>query len=267
MKRTAILCLMTALTIAAAGKAPASNPETNSGTILKAEDGKWPAKLEEGRTLLQEPGNQAEAIFRCFDPVIAHFEATYKDSTNKIYCTSDPKTTLIYLLAAAANDAIAEDKEAAEALKDTFLFSSLETDGRDVVVISETWAEAHYLKAYACVELNQIKKAKAELKHALDLSPLNAIYWAELGHVLQTERNWPKAIKAFQRSEEASKFSLDERKNLDLARAWRGIGYCLTEMGKTKEAEKQYRKCLELDANDKMAISELQYLKGLLEQD
>jgi tetratricopeptide (TPR) repeat protein len=254
------------LSIGAAGKTSAPKPETNPGTAPKTEDEKWPAKLEEGRTLLQGKGNQAEAISRCFDPIIAHFEAAYKNSTNKIYCAADPQTTLTYLLSAAADDAIDENKEVAEALKNTFLFSSLKTGGRNVVVLSETWAEAHYLKAYACVELGLAKKAKAELKRALDLSPLNAIYWAELGHVLQMEKNWPKAMKAFQKSEEAAAFSADEYKNHDLARAWRGIGYCLTETGKIKEAEKQYRKCLELDADDKMAISELQYLRGLLKQ-
>ena len=253
------------LFISATGQASDSKTETsdigkNTGKTNSVEKIDWSVKLEEGRNLVaKKEGNALEAISCFFNPIIEHFEATYNDSTNKIYCASDPSTTLIYLMSSAMRSAV---DEADVPITNSLPFS-LGDDTRGTVVIKPTWAEAYYLKAYALIELGHPEKAKAELKHALDLSPLNAIYWAELGHVLQLEKKWIKCMKAFRKSEEASKFSSDDRKNLDLARAWRGIGFCLTEMGKLDESEQMYKKCLELDEKDKMALNELDYIQQL----
>ncbi len=70
-------------------------------------------------------------------------------------------------------------------------------------------------------------------------------------------------VKIGKKSEEASEFSSFARKNFDLARSWRGMGYALVEMGKLEDAENQYYKCLDLDENDKKAIAELKYISGL----
>lgn len=57
----------------------------------------------------------------------------------------------------------------------------------------------------------------------------------------------------------------DYRDN-DTARAWRGIGFVYIETGKLDEAEELYKKCLELNAEDKMAKAELAYIENLREK-
>jgi tetratricopeptide (TPR) repeat protein len=57
--------------------------------------------------------------------------------------------------------------------------------------------------------------------------------------------------------------SSKETRKEDLARAWRGEGYCLVEQGKLDEAEALYRKCLDADPDDRKAQRELQYVQGL----
>jgi Flp pilus assembly protein TadD len=49
----------------------------------------------------------------------------------------------------------------------------------------------------------------------------------------------------------------------ELARARRGLGYVLVEMGKLNEAEKKYQQCLAADPKDTKAAQELEYVRGL----
>ena len=267
MKKTIILLLLIASSLSVMAKSFSPESENSLKFPNKKKDEKWSIKLEEGREVLLQKKKSQKAISDYFDPIISHFEELYKESTNKVYCASDPRVTLFYLISAAVQqDASAEDKEVLKELKENLLFSTIQMDGRGVVVISRTWAEAYYLKAYAYVELGEIERAEIELKHALDLSPLNAIYWAELGHTFQVRKNWVEAKKAFENSQEAASFSPDNQKNHDLARAWRGIGFCLIEMGKTEEAKKQYLKCLELNPDDKKALNELEYIKRVIKE-
>jgi tetratricopeptide (TPR) repeat protein len=53
----------------------------------------------------------------------------------------------------------------------------------------------------------------------------------------------------------------EQHQELDLGRAWRGMGYVLIEQGRLEEAEAIYKKCLTLDPNDEKAKGELRYIK------
>jgi Flp pilus assembly protein TadD len=61
----------------------------------------------------------------------------------------------------------------------------------------------------------------------------------------------------------AREFSPPEAQNIELSRAWRGLGYVCVEQGKLDDAEKMYRQCLDLDAKDSRAVNELQYIQGV----
>src|SRR5262249_39777721 len=147
--------------------------------------------------------------------------------------------TLFYLLQAAASE---KSKSSA-------------------VVLSGNWGYAYYLKAYCLLDLGRANDAKAPLLRAVALAPQNAQFLGELGYIYQSEKNWPLALETFQRAENAAKeFSPEQSRNAELARAWRGIGYVLVELGRLDEAEAMYRKCLQLNAQDAMAQRELAYV-------
>src|SRR4030095_13970088 len=102
--------------------------------------------------------------------------------------------------------------------------------------------------------LGRPSEAKAQLLRAVALAPQNAQFLGELGHVYQLEKNWPLALQTFQRAESAAKeITSEQARNGELARAWRGMGYVLVELGRLDEAEAMYRKCLELNAQDAKA--------------
>lgn len=96
---------------------------------------------------------------------------------------------------------------------------------KGTVVLDATWAEAYFLKGYALVELNRMSEAKKELFKATKLSPYNPNYWAELGHILQTEKDWDDCIQAFEKTAESAAFFQGQEKVRYLTRAWRGIGF------------------------------------------
>ena len=90
------------------------------------------------------------------------------------------------------------------------------------------------------------------------------MYRSELGHIYQLKRDWKKAKDTFSKAEvSAETFSPPELKNKELARAKRGVGYSLIELGKLEEAEEKFRQCLAIDRDDNVAMKELKYIESI----
>ncbi len=221
------------------GIEPKSTTE-ESTTESDDKDSVWSDRLEQGRKQI-ESKEPYGAIADHLDPVIEHYEETYKDETRTIYCAANMKETVAY----------------------TAMSLPKSSEDSGTLVLDQVWAEAYYLKAYSFVELNQLDQAKAALQHALKLSPRHSQYWAELGHVFQTEKDWKRCMTAYEKAAESASFSDDDMEKNHLTRAWRGMGFVLVELGKLTAAEEKYKQCLELDPNDKRAKAELDYIKGL----
>jgi tetratricopeptide (TPR) repeat protein len=191
----------------------------------------------EAQTLAKGKKLQA-AIEKC-EKVITTYKAYYENRKEKIYCSSTSTETLGYLLKAAA------------------------VDKHDAIALSATWSNAYYLKGYALQELGRLAEARSALQLALALSPWNSQYLSELGSVYQREKNWPKAKATFEQAEDQARISPADVKAEELARARRGLGYVLVEMGRLDEAEKKYQQCLAADPKDTKAAQELEYVRGL----
>jgi tetratricopeptide (TPR) repeat protein len=220
-----LLVFVAFLSPAWAGDPPQPDPEEKQQIAF----------LTRGISLLQQK-HPAEAIADVFDKMIAAYDRRYATETRKVYTARTPEESLFYLLKAAG-------------------------DKQNAVVVSWIWSEPHYYKGYALIELGRLAEARASLEHALSMAPMHARYLEEIGELSVRERNWPAAIEKFKTAEEAARTtSPPNLKNAELARAWRGIGYVLVEQGNLDEAEKMYRQCLELDANDRRAAAELKYV-------
>lgn len=177
-----------------------------------------------------------DAITSCFNPALKQYKTLYKNEKRKIFCARTSTESLLYLLDAASKD------EAA-------------------IVLSSTWAELHFYKAYALVETGNMKEAHTELIKAIKLSPHNAHYLSELGYTYLKQKKWDKALEIYKKSADATEFSPDKSKAFAKGRAYRGSGYALIELGRLDEAEDKYKQCLLLNVNDKKAAAELRYIK------
>jgi tetratricopeptide (TPR) repeat protein len=191
--------------------------------------------LVTGRDLMTV-GEPRRAIDEYFDKVIGHFERAYQDSERAVYSSQSLQMGLVY--AAIPRP----DKKGSE-------------------VLDSTWGDAYLLKAYALVALGELQHARDALQSALTVSPMSAKYLSELANTYVTERNFGQAIELYRRAVDfASKTSSGTLLNEDLARAWRGEAFALSEQGRTREARALYGRCLELDPNDGKAQYELRRL-------
>ncbi len=181
-------------------------------------------------------GKPQDAIDRHLDPILAHYETKWPASGKRVYSARGAAVTLLYLLMAA------KDKVAAVALDDK-------------------WANAVYMKAFALVDLGRLADAEALYRRGLALSPLDARFLCEIGNLQQQRRDWAAALATFTEAESAADVSPEEIRTKELTRALRGQGFALIEMQRLDEAEARYRRCLQLDAGDRKAKQELDYIR------
>jgi tetratricopeptide (TPR) repeat protein len=192
--------------------------------------------LAEGVRLIQA-GKAAEAL-TIFTRVAADYDSKYNDPKQTYFSARMPAESLLYLTQMAGQG------------------------GKGGTVVAASWGYAHYLKGYALIELRRIPEAKVALSRAVALSPQNAQFLGELGHISEVEKNWPQALELYQRAESAAKgVSPPDAKNAELSRAWRGQGYVLIELKRWDEAEQRYRQCLALNKDDTKAQQELIYIQ------
>ncbi len=202
------------------------------------QEAKAAQSIADGVRLLRS-GKPNEAI-PIFSQLAADYEIRFNDGNTRYFSARNQVETLLYL-ATAANEKTG-----------------------NASVVTPNWAYSYYLTAYALAELGRIPEAKASLDRALKLSPRNSQFLSELGNLYQREKNWQSALQAFQRAESAARETSPEHaRNLELSRAWRGIGYVYVEQGRLDDAERIYRQCLELNRNDTAASKELLYVQAL----
>ncbi len=212
--------------------------QQGSVAVPADEDSKYAEALVDGRRLM-ESGDPAEAIREYFDRVLSEFDAAYGVNEMRYYCSRGPEETLLYLLTAAGNE-------------------------QSAAVLSPTWADAHFMKGYALVEIGHLSEARSSIERAIALSPENSGYLSELGHIYQLLKDWPKALEYFRKAEQSAEaFSPTSVKAFELGVARRGMGYVLVELGRLDEAEDKYLQCLAADPNDVTARNELEYVRSL----
>jgi tetratricopeptide (TPR) repeat protein len=233
-----VCCLGLALTLANVARAAESAPRQDGQQTPSQPDSSGLYRLlMEGRGLL-EAGRPQEAIEESFDQVIAAYETRYDKSPKRIYCARSPAETVLYASLASSQK-------------------------QETEILTSEWADAYLLKGYALLELGRVAEARTTIERAVALSPQNAQYQEELAFAYQTEKDLARAMALYESAAAAAEFSPKETKISDLTRALRGQGYILIEQGKLDEAEKKYRKCLELDPNDRGSKNELQYIEQL----
>jgi tetratricopeptide (TPR) repeat protein len=216
----------------------ATHPQRSSGQDDDAGLSNEDSMLVEGMNALS--GGHAElAIEQYFDKVIDRCSGVYDNPEQKYFSSRDLAETIFYLGMAAAAD-------------------------QKGTVISQTCAEALYLKGYASLELGKTDDAETYVKRAIGMSPVNANYLSELGHIYHVKKDWKNALETFRKAEEyADTFSPEELKEQELTRAKRGIGYSLIELGELDEAEAKFNECLEINGDDQAALNELKYIEQL----
>jgi tetratricopeptide (TPR) repeat protein len=180
----------------------------------------------------KDPGQVIELL----KPVIAAFEADHKDNPDTFFCASTPAETLMVLGTAAA-------------------------DKKDAVAIDGTYCDALFITGFSLIDLDRQDDAKAFLQNASDRAPYNGHYMNELAEWHKRKGDWQTAYALFDRASGLGEFAPSDYKNEQTARALRGMGFSLIEMGKLDDAETKFKQSLKLEPKNPSAKHELQYIK------
>ena len=212
----------------------------NSNNSMSNKPTKYDTLLQQAYESLQNRQPQ-NAIDSYLNPIINHFETNIKKENTLYYSARSPEESLMYALMA-----INKKKKG------------------DVLL--QVWAQAYYFKGFALLELGEVDRATSFIKIALKMSPYNATYIAELGHISQLSKQWEDALKIYEKAlESAESFSPKISKTEEIIMSLHGIGYSYIELDRLDEAISIYKKCLKLNKKDARSHQELKYIKQLKE--
>ncbi len=243
MRMQRLLVLLASLSAACASRSradPEAKPPAVAATATPDhEDDAFQERLDRATAVLSA-GRVADAVLP-LEEIIAHYEDQYVDPKWRNFCARSQPETVLYLLMSGS-------------------------EGQSARVLAPLWSEAFYLRGYIAIEQKDLPGGERWLKRAIDLSPKNSKYLAELGHIEQMRRDWTAAMAFFKAAVEAAELSPAALQIGERTRAMRGIGYVLIETGELAAAQDIYEACLALDPEDASARRELEYIRQLVEK-
>ncbi len=228
--------------VPAATAPAATTPAADSNTIVAtdAEDAANKVAYRAAVDMVNK-GQPAIAV-AMLDKLIPRLEKRYAHPGQQIYCGQSQTEVLAYMLTAAA-------------------------DKRSAVAVDAELCSAYFHRAYANVDLGKLDNAQADLERALALAPKNPHYLSEMAALHTRRHEFNEALALYHQALDlAPTFSAEGRANAEQGVALRGIGYVLVELGNLDEAEAAYRRCLEIDPDDRKAQGELEYIQGVRER-
>ena len=233
------LTLIASALLAASPVVPLSAEPVANGAQPEEQSKASVALLNEAFQLIKT-GQPAAAIER-LDKVIAYYDKANEGQKRRVYCASSQAQVILYMSLSASRS-------------------------EEAVALDSTLCDAIFGKGFALIDMGQKAEARILLERAVELSPYNSQYIAELAELKKSERDWSGALEMFERAASAAEMAESADQPRLKARAWRGIGFARIELGDLDKAEAMFRKCLKLDPNDRGAQSELQYIKDLRKQ-
>lgn len=239
--------LAQAAAVATGIESPASAPEasatpapvagTDTIVVTDADDAANKIGFSTAISLIKEGQPQLAAAM--LDKLIPRLEKRYAKPAGQLYCSHTQAEGVAYMsLAVAAR--------------------------RNALAVDSDLCDAYFFRGYANVDLGNPAAAEADFTRALELSPNNPHYLSEMGELLSHQHDLERALGYYERARDASPvYAREDMQVAELTRALRGIGFVDVELGRLDDAEAQYRRCLELDANDQKARAELGYVLNL----
>jgi len=197
----------------------------------RAQESTTDARLGEIIQLIQ--GGQPQKAVDLLDPLIVEYQGRYRGDQQKL-CDVEPEETVAY--------------------------AGL-PGGKNAKLVDGGWCIALWAKGFALIDLKQLDGATLFLERAVTMAPLHPHYLSELGYAYQAQKLWQRSYDLYARAADAAQRQAGERKNKSLRRAWFGMAYDMIEMGRLDDAERLFRKCLEVSPGDEAVKDELDYIE------
>jgi tetratricopeptide (TPR) repeat protein len=215
-----VAAMLTALPVSAAGQ------DKDHGSAASA-------TIAQAFSAIQA-GDPARAL-ATVQPVVASFEKEFSDEKRHIFCSQTPE-------------------------QDGYYLTTADGGADNARLVTVTWCNALYVKAFALVDLDRLDDAQSAFERLVSFAPKHARYINELAYVLLKKKEWQYSIETYSSAEAAATFT-PERRDYERCVAFRGIGFDLVELGRLDDAEASYRKCLAIIPGEPKSLGEIEYIK------
>jgi tetratricopeptide (TPR) repeat protein len=215
-----VAAMLTALPMAAAGQ-------------HKEPDSAAEATVSEALSAV-EAGNPARAL-AMVEPVVASFDKEFSGEKRRIFCSQTAE-------------------------QDGYYLTTADGGADNVRLVTVTWCNALYVKAFALVDLDRLDDAQSAYERLITFAPKHSRYLNELAYVLLKKKEWQRSIDTYSSAEAAATFT-PKRRDYERCVSFRGIGYDLVELGRLGDAEAAYRKCLAIIPDEPKSLGEIEYIK------
>jgi tetratricopeptide (TPR) repeat protein len=121
------------------------------------------------------------------------------------------------------------------------------------------YSKAYFKLAFIAVERKNFEEALQYLDKGIALEPDHPGLLCEKAYILSQLKRYQEAYDLFVKAVDIRPWASD----IQRARALRGAGTALIDLGKLDESEAMFKKSLEIEPGNKNALSELDYIKGL----
>jgi len=180
-------------------------------------------------------GGEPVRALAMVEPVLASFDKEFSGEKRHIFCSQTAE-------------------------QDGYYLTTADGGADNVRLVTATWCEALYVKAFALVDLQRLDDAQSAFERLVAFAPKHARYINELGYVFLKKKEWQHSIETYMRAEAAATFT-PERRDYERCVAFRGIGFDLVELGRLDDAEAAYRKCLAIIPGEPKSLGEIEYIK------
>jgi len=181
-----------------------------------------------------QAGDPARAL-TMVEPVVASFDKEFSGEKRHIFCSQTAE-------------------------QDGYYLTTAEGGADNVRLVTVTWCDALYVKAFALVDLDRLDDAQSAFERLVTFAPKHARYLNELAYVLLKKKEWQHSIDTYKSAEAAATFT-PQRRDYERCVAFRGIGFDFVELGRLDDAEAAYRKCLAIVPDEPKSLGEIEYIK------
>jgi tetratricopeptide (TPR) repeat protein len=129
----------------------------------------------------------------------------------------------------------------------------------DLVRVSIAFANALHTKAFIASSKKDWDMAIKYLSMQIEYAPHESAPYGEMGYILNMQKKHEKALASYKKGYDNSRIYGESKQ--EQAVMLRGAGFALIELGKLDEAADSYKRSLELDPGNPLAIKELRYIE------
>lgn len=136
---------------------------------------------------------------------------------------------------------------------------------RTYTLVHYTFAQVLYFKAFIASSQKQWSQAINFLDREISYAPYDPLPHNEKGYILSMQKKPQQALESYKRGYALAATHIASSAKTELAGALRGMGSAQIDLGKLDDAVNSFKKSLEIEPGNKVALHELQYIEKIKE--